>query len=111
MDPQQQQQLAGMMAGFGAIVGLIWLLMLAFMVFLFWRIFARAGMSGALALIAIFPGIGLLVCLCILAFGQWRVAPLPPGYSGDLPAYPPGSYPPQQYPAASYPPTEPPARL
>lgn len=33
MDPQQQQQMAGMMAGFGAAVLVLWLLILAFLIF------------------------------------------------------------------------------
>lgn len=106
MDPQQQQQMAGMMAGMGAAILLVWAVILAFLVFLFWRIFAKAGMSGALGLIAIIPGFGFLICLCILAFGTWRVSPVPPGYAlGEAP------YPPQAYPPANYPPTGPPSQL
>lgn len=103
MDPQQQQQLAGMMAGMGIAIGLIWLLIIAFLVFLFWRIFAKAGMSGALGLIALIPGFGFIICLCILAFSQWRVSTVPPGYAAGLPAYPPPSYPPSNYPPAGPP--------
>ena len=105
MDPQQQQQMAGMMAGFGVAILIFWLLALAFLVFVFWRIFTKAGMAGALGLIAIIPGFGLLICLCILAFGQWRVAPAAPGYALDAQMYPP-AYPPQNYP-----PSGPPAQL
>ena len=100
MDPQQQQQFTGMMASFGIAFMLVWVLMLAFMIFLFWRVFAKAGMSGALGIIAIVPGIGWLICLCILAFSNWRVSPVPPGYAGGLPAYPPQAYPPSNYPPA-----------
>jgi hypothetical protein len=39
-------------------------------IWFFWRIFARAGMSGALALLNIIP-FGTVVCLIILAFGAW----------------------------------------
>lgn len=101
MDPQQQQQMAGM----GAAILLIWVVILAFLVFLFWRIFSKAGMSGALSLIAIIPGFGFLICLCILAFSTWRVGPVPTGYAvGDTP-YPPA------YPPANYPPAGPPSQL
>jgi hypothetical protein len=69
---------------------------LAFIIFLFWRIFSKAGMSGALAFLLLIPVVGSLIVLCILAFGQWKVIPLssvvvaPPSYP---PAYPP-NYPP-----------------
>lgn len=106
MDPQQQQQMAGMMASFGIAFVLVWLLMVVFFVFLFWRIFTKAGMAGALGLIALFPGI----CLCILAFSQWRVTPAPSGYAIGTTPYPP-AYPPQAYPPANYPPAGPPAQL
>lgn len=115
MDPQQQQQMAGMMASFGIAFVLIWLLMVIFFVFLFWRIFTKAGMAGALGLIALLPGLGWIICLCILAFSQWRVTPVTTGYAvGTVPyppAYPPQSYPAQSYPPASYPPAGPPTQL
>ncbi len=37
---------------------------------LYWRIFSKAGYSGALGLLAIVPIINL-AALCILAFGDW----------------------------------------
>jgi hypothetical protein len=79
MDTQQAQNYGALMAGMGGI-------------FLFWRIFAKAGMSGALAFLLLVPGVGGLIVLCILAFGQWKVVPsssviaVPPGYP---PNYPP----------------------
>ena len=42
------------------------------------RIFTKAGMAGPLALLLLIPGVGGLVVLCVLAFGQWRVAPVAP---------------------------------
>lgn len=91
MDPQQQQNFANMMASFGLIVFFIGVVVYAALVFLFWRILTKAGMSGPLALIAIIPGIGLLVVLCILAFGDWKVVPVPPYYAPLPPQYPPPS--------------------
>ena len=108
MDPNQQQQLAGMMAGMGAAILIVWLVMLAFFVFLFWRIFVKAGMSGALGLIALVPGFGWIICLCILAFSNWRAAAVPPGYAVSPTAYPPQSYP---APPSNYPPSGPPSQL
>jgi hypothetical protein len=101
MDPQQQQmQMMHMVMAMMPIFLLVGILIYAFMVFVFWRIFVKAGMSGALGLLVIIPGIGWLICLCILAFGEWRVAPIPP------PAYYPPSYPPPPV----YPPAAPPAQ-
>jgi hypothetical protein len=36
-----------------------------------WRIFARAGFSGALSLLHLVPVVGLLVVMAILAFSDW----------------------------------------
>jgi hypothetical protein len=77
-----------------------------FVIFCYWRIFTKAGMNGALSLIMLIPGIGGIIMLCILAFGDWKVvpisqvAPLPPPYVP--PSYPPAppSYPPSQPPTA-----------
>jgi hypothetical protein len=99
MDPQQQQNMASMMAGMGAIFLLVGLVFLAAFIFLFWRIFTKAGMPGPLSLIVLVPGIGPLVVLCILAFADWKVAPVVP-YGALPPQYPP----PPAYPPANYPP-------
>ena len=93
MDPQQQQQqMAHMFLAMMPMFFLFGLAIAAFIIFLFWRILAKAGLSGPLALLALFPGIGPLIVLCILPFSDWRVAPIPP------PAYypPPPVYPPSQ---------------
>jgi hypothetical protein len=36
-----------------------------------WRIFVRAGFSGALSLLHLVPFVGLLVVMAILAFSDW----------------------------------------
>ena len=109
MDPNQQQHLAGMMAGFGAMIFLFGLIFTALLVFLFWRIFAKAGLAGPLSLLVLIPGVGWIIVLCILAFAGWNVVPAAPQY-GTLP---PGGYPPQfppqppVYPPANFPPQGP----
>ncbi len=114
MDPQNQQQIAGIIASMGIFFALFGLVVAAFFIFLFWRIFTKAGLAGPLALIAVFPVFGPIIVLCILAFSQWRVVPVPPGYgAGSLPyppAYPPQAYPPQRSPA-DYTPPSPPSQL
>jgi hypothetical protein len=102
MDPQQaQMQAAHMMMALMPIFLLVGLIFAAFFIFLFWRIFTKAGLAGPLALIAIFPGIGPLIVLCILAFSDWRVAPIPPQVY----------YPPTYPPPPAYPPATPPTQL
>jgi uncharacterized membrane protein YhaH (DUF805 family) len=63
--------IAGLAAA-GCMVWLIFLLaMVIFPIFCFWRIFAKAGYNGAMALLCLIPGIGMIIVLCILAFGTW----------------------------------------
>jgi hypothetical protein len=38
---------------------------------LLWIVFARTGKSGAWGLLALIPGIGLLIGLAVLAFSVW----------------------------------------
>jgi hypothetical protein len=110
MDQDQINHMSGAIAGMMGVFLLIGFIMAAFFIFLFWRIFTKAGMSGALSLIALFPGIGPLIVLCILAFGEWRVVPAP--YPQGLQPYPPPppSYPPPP-PPTSYSPPPPPTQF
>ncbi len=102
MDPQQQQQAASLFAGLGigaVLFGLLFALaIVVFFVYLVWRIFAKAGLPGPLALLWLVPGIGWIIALCILAFSEWKVVPATSTYASGLPAYPPTSYPPANYP-------------
>ena len=96
MDTQQAQNYGALLAGMGGIFLIVVFACLAFIIFLFWRIFSKAGMPGAMAFLLLIPAVGGLIVLCVLAFGQWKVVPLssvvvaPPNYP---PAYPP-NYPP-----------------
>jgi hypothetical protein len=87
----QANHIAGIMAGMGAFFLFFGLIVTAFFIFCLWRIFTKAGMAGALSLIAIIPGIGGIIVICLLAFGKWNVIPAP--YAAVPPAYPP-TYPP-----------------
>ena len=69
---READALAAMVAGIGCIGGLfVILLLMAFPIFCFWRIFTKAGYSGAMALIWLIPVVGPLIVICILAFGAW----------------------------------------
>ena len=85
MDQNQMQQFGALFAGMWIFVMLIAFAAVAFMIYLFWRIFTKAGMPGALALILLLGPIGMLINACILAFGQWKVVPV----AAAPPYYPP----------------------
>ncbi len=101
----------------GAVTGIILssvifsLIAIIFAIIIYWRIFSKAGYSGALSLLMFVP-IANIIVLCVLAFGNWPI------YKelNDLrqqvaqgPRYPtpplqyqqsaPGAYP-QQYPSS-----------
>ncbi len=113
MDPFQQQALqqhythifAAMMPFFV----LFGLLIVAIYIIPLWRICTKAGLAGPLSLIALIPVVGKIVTLYIIAFSDWRVVPIAPGYAPGAPMYPPAQYP-QATPAA-YPPAGPPTPL
>ena len=62
----------------GALAGIIIssvifsLVAIIFAVVMYWRIFSKAGYSGAMGLLMFVP-IANIVVLCILAFGQWPI--------------------------------------
>lgn len=65
--------------GLGAIIGgalIVWLIiMLAIIVFaviIYWKIFSKAGYSGAMGLLMFVP-IANIIALCVLAFGEWPI--------------------------------------
>jgi uncharacterized membrane protein YhaH (DUF805 family) len=101
MDQDQAQHLGAAMAGMVGIFAIIGFAFLLFGIFLFWRIFTKAGLSGALSLLVLVPGVGWLIVLCVLAFAEWKVTPI------AIAAYPP-VYPP---PPTSFPPSTQPPRL
>jgi hypothetical protein len=73
--PTDPQAMMAMMGPF-LIVGLV---IFAFFIFVWWRIFSKAGYPGALALVflaGIIPLIGPLICLGLIvwfAFVEWPV--------------------------------------
>lgn len=105
MDQYQAQHLGAAFAGMMGIFLFIACIFLAFIIFLFWRIFVKAGLAGPLSLLIILWPIGLIVDLCILAFAQWNVVPAPPQYGTLPPNYPP------PYPPAPPSPPAPPQQL
>jgi uncharacterized membrane protein YhaH (DUF805 family) len=81
----------------GTLLGVYFLVLLAivaFTIWMYWRIFAKAGYSGALSLLNLVPGVGPLICIVILAFGRWPIEDQLATLGGGQPARPsspPGS--------------------
>ena len=69
--------MATMFGPFFAVFAIVAIAIFAFFIFCWWRIFSKAGYSGALALVflaGIIPLIGPLICLGVFiwfAFAQW----------------------------------------
>jgi uncharacterized membrane protein YhaH (DUF805 family) len=64
---------AGVVATIMMVYGIVLLAVIAFTIWIYWRIFARAGFNGALSLLNLVPGVGNLICMLILAFGRWPI--------------------------------------
>jgi uncharacterized membrane protein YhaH (DUF805 family) len=97
MDPQQSQHVGAAVAGMMGVFALFGLAILAFFIFIYWRIFTKAGLSGPLSLLVLIPAIGPIIVPCILAFSDWKVVPVADAYPGLQPYPPP---PPPTYPPA-----------
>ncbi|HXO17458.1 MAG TPA: hypothetical protein VN909_04755 [Candidatus Dormibacteraeota bacterium] len=73
MDRSSSAAAAGLIATFGLIYAILLIAIIAFSIWVYWRIFAKAGYNGALSLLNFIPGIGPLICMIILAFGRWPI--------------------------------------
>lgn len=60
------------MGAFVLVYVLIIIAVLAFSIWVYWRILSKAGYNGALALLMLIP-LGGLVPLLMLAFGRWPI--------------------------------------
>ncbi len=76
-------------AAVSAMMGTILIVALALTVlfiWMFWRVFVKAGFPGALGLLCLIPSVGFLVCLAILAFSTWpNERPMAPAVPGTMP--------------------------
>jgi hypothetical protein len=54
-----------------------------------WFICKKAGFSPWLSMLVLFPGIGQLILLYVLAFAEWKVAPVVSQGYAMQPPYPP----------------------
>lgn len=88
---------ASVVAGLVFVYIIVIVALVAFSIWVYWRIFSKAGYNGALSLLNFIPGVGPLICVLILAFGRWPIedqlaalqgaGPVPP----VNPAPPPGT--------------------
>lgn len=65
-------QLNDALTSFGLIFGIIGIVSIILAIVIWWRIFSKAGYSGALGLLMLVP-IANLVMILILAFGEWPI--------------------------------------
>lgn len=72
MPDSQVQQMQAAAALFGVVGLIVGLVAIIFSVIIYWRIFSKAGYSGAMGLWMFVP-IANLVVILILAFGEWPI--------------------------------------
>ena len=86
LSPDQIQKIA---VAAMAIFPILFIIGVAIVLIPCWFICRKAGFSPWLSLIVLFPGLGQLILLYILAFAEWKVAPLLPQAYAVQPPYPP----------------------
>jgi hypothetical protein len=92
---------AGLFGGFMLFIIVLCIALTIFFVWLFWRVFTKTGMNGALGLLCLVPSIGPLICLLILAFSRWPIEDALLVQSGGSIAQPPPYTPPAAGPPGS----------
>jgi protein-S-isoprenylcysteine O-methyltransferase Ste14 len=83
-DPEMVKHIMMAMA---AIIPIIILVAIVVVMVPCWFILKKAGFSPWLSLLCIFPSLGVLVLLYVLAFAEWKVVPAP--QQAWQPPYPP----------------------
>jgi len=72
MPSDQTQNISTVLTAYFAVIGIIMVLSIIFSIVIYWRIFSKAGYSGALSLLMFVP-IANIVMLCVLAFAEWPI--------------------------------------
>jgi len=92
---RSSEAMASAFAAFAFMYVIIFCAIVVFSIWVYWRIFAKAGYSGALSLLNLVPGVGPLICVLILAFGRWpiedQLALMQRGVAGPMPPPAPGT--------------------
>jgi hypothetical protein len=89
LDQDQIQKLAPIIASFAGIVFIFMLIGIAIVLIPLWFICKKAGFSPWLSLLCLIPSLGILILLYVLAFSDWKVAPLAQAGWVPQPPYPP----------------------
>ncbi len=100
-DQPSPEMIQHIMMAMVPILLIIFLVAIAIVMIPCWFILKKAGFSPWLSLLCLFPSLGTLVLLYVLAFSDWKVVPAP-----QFAAYPP-SVPPPYPPTPPYPPAPP----
>ena len=85
---------ASVVAGLVFVYVIVIIALVAFTIWVYWRIFVKAGYNGALSLLNFIPGVGPLICVLILAFGRWPIVDQLAALQGARPMPPPPGPPP-----------------
>jgi heme/copper-type cytochrome/quinol oxidase subunit 2 len=72
MPSDQSQAIGTSLAAFSIFFAIIGIVSIVFTAIIYWKIFSKAGYSGAMGLLMFVP-IANIVALCILAFGTWPI--------------------------------------
>jgi uncharacterized membrane protein YhaH (DUF805 family) len=70
--PPEAMQMMAALGPIFAVMALIGLAIFVFMIFCYWKIFSKAGYSGALSLLMIVPLVNLILFIWF-AFAEWPV--------------------------------------
>jgi uncharacterized membrane protein YhaH (DUF805 family) len=72
------------------LIGIFILIAVAIVIIPTWFICKKAGFSPWLSFLCLIPTVGMLVLLYVLAFADWKVAPVQQiAYAPPMPPYPP----------------------
>lgn len=94
MDPNSAQAMHAAMAMM-AIMPIFFLIGAVIVIVPFWMIYKKAGFSPWMSILICVPLVGVIM-LYVLAFSQWKVAPVQAAYPQSYPpSYPPSTIPPQ----------------
>ena len=94
MDNNNSAATAGFLATFFMLYAIVIIGIILFTLWVYWRIFTKAGFNGVLSLLNLIPGIGPLICMIILAFGRWPIEDQLALRGGPIPPPGPSSAPP-----------------
>lgn len=92
MDNSNSAAAASFIGAFVMVYAIVIIAILAFTIWVYWRVFQKAGYNGAMSLLNLVPGVGPLICMIVLGFGRWPIEDeLAALRAGEAARVPPGS--------------------